>query len=419
VTDLPELAVRTLTEADTDKVLDFADLVFAEPPASPEVRAIGAPLQDLGNGRSIGVFDATADDELAGVGTLVGMEVTVPGGTLPLGGVLFIGVSPVYRRRGVMTTMIGHQLRALHDSGAEPLAGLTASESVIYGRFGYGTATYGARFAVPRERSALRPVPGIDDVRLRLVPTADSVDLCEPVVARAAARRPGALARPPAWGQAFAADPEQWRDGRSILRTVVASRSGDTVGFARYQTKDDATPSGLPASVTDVGEIYADDAAAFAALARYLLGIDLIATTKFRRQPVDSPLRYLLADFRAGDMHVRDALHLRLVDVDRALAGRRYSAPVNVVLDVTDAFCPWNQGRWQLTGDEKTAECVRADAPADLALDIRDLAAAYLGGSTLTALARAGLVTELRPGALEHASRAFATQLAPHLPWGI
>jgi predicted acetyltransferase len=417
VSDLPQLSLRPLTEADMDKVIDLDELVFVEAPYSPEVRGQIASITDLSTGRSVGVFDG---DELAGVGTLGDLGLTVPGGTLPLAGVQFIGVSPVYRRRGVMTTVIRHQLHTLHETGAESLAGLTASESVIYGRFGYGTATYGARFTIPRERSALRPVPGIDDVRLRLIPTADSVDVCEPIVARYATKRAGALTpRPASWARLYASDPEQLRNGRSVLRTLVASRDGEAVGFVRYHTKDEATPSGLPAGTAEVGEIYADDVAAYAALVRYLCGIDLVSSTRFIRQPVDSPLVHLLADFRAADMKVRDGLHLRLVDVDRALAGRTYSAPVNVVLEITDAFCPWNAGRWQLTGDEKTAQCVRTDAAADLALDVRELAAAYLGGNPLAALAQAGLVTEVRRGALTDASRAFGTDLAPHLPWGI
>jgi predicted acetyltransferase len=421
VTDLPQLALRTLTEDDLDQVIDLIDLVFSDPPSSSEVRAFERDVQELAGGRGVGVFDTTASpEELAGMGSLGRMRITVPGGgTLPLAAVLFVGVSPVYRRRGVMTTVMRHHLHTLHEAGAEPLAGLTASESVIYGRFGFGIAAFSSRFTIPRERSALRPVAGVDDVTLRLVPTAGSIEACEAVYARYASRRAGALARPEHWARLYAADPEQWREGRSILRTVLAERGGEVAGFARYHAKNETSPAGLPAGFTDVGEVYGDDAAVLAALVRYLTSIDLIATTKIWRQPADSPIGLLLADFRAADLRVRDSLHLRLVDVDRALAGRTYSAPVNVVLEVADAFCPWNAGRWQLTGDEKTARCVRTDAPADLALDVRDLAAAYLGGSTLAALAQASLVTELRPGALTDASRAFATDLAPHLPWGI
>jgi predicted acetyltransferase len=416
VPDQVQLAQRALTEADSSQVCDLIELVFASEPEPAEERAIDAEILEPGNGRGIGVFDGAV---LAGVGTISGFEMAVPGGRLPMAAVTFIGVSPIFRRRGVMTSIIRHQLHTLHSSGAEPVAGLTASESVIYGRFGYGVATYRASFAVPRHRAGLRPVAGADQVRLRLIPTADSVEVCEAILARQVGTRAGMLVRPPAWGRAYAADYDRLREGRSVLRTVLASRAGEPAGYARYRTKNEASPSGIGIGYTDVEEIHADDAAVYAALLGYLTDIDLSGGARFSVQPVDGVLVQLLADFRAAEMHVRDGLYLRLVDVDRALAGRTYSASVSVVLEVTDEFCPWNAGSWQLSGDSKSASCTPTSVPADLSLDVRELAAAYLGGTTLAALGAAGLVLEKRPGALTEASRAFATDLAPWLPWGL
>lgn len=409
------LTMRALSVTDLDQLSGLAEIVFNSEPVTDAERAIDAEVHELGLGRGVGVFDG---DEMAGVGTVTSFELTVPGGMLPMLGVLLIAVKPTYRRRGVMSRIIRHQLRAVHEQGGEPVAGLTASESVIYGRFGYGQAAYSASFTVPRHRAALRPVAGIDDVRIRMVPTADSVAACEAVHARQVGKRPGMLVRPETWGRLYATDLDPWRGGRSALRTVLAERDGGTAGFARYRTKE-AWESGSHEGRTDVEEIYADDAATFAALVRYLTDIDLTTTTSFRRQPVDSPLVYLLADLRAAQVRIRESLYLRLVDVDRALAGRRYADPVDLVLELTDELCPWNAGRWRLTGDEKTAECTRTDAAADLALDIRELAAVCLGGTTIAALEQAALVTGLRSGAVAVASRAFATQLAPWLQYGI
>jgi predicted acetyltransferase len=409
------LVLRTLVEADVDQAIDLDEVTFAGEPTPAEVRAIHRDILEID--RSVGVFDG---DTLAGVGLMCSFEMTVPGGgQLPLAGIGLIAVLPTYRRRGVMRSMIRHQLFGLHETGREAVAGLTASEAAIYGRFGYGVATLGASFAIPRHRAGLRPVAGAEEVRLRLVPTAESLATCEEIHSRQVSKRPGMMERPEAWGRAYAADVDQWREGRSALRTVLAERDGRAVGFARYRTKNEASPSGIAIGWVDVEEVFADDTASFAALAGYLLDLDLTASTRFERQAVDVPLVHLLTDLRAAEMRVRDGLYLRLVDVDRALAGRTYSTPIDVVLDVTDELCPWNSGRWRLTGDEKTAQCVRTDAAPDLALDVRELASAYLGGTTLVALAQAALVTELRPGALTDASRAFSTDLAPWLQFGI
>ena len=58
--------------------------------------------------------------------------------------------------------------------------------------------------------------------------------------------------------------------------------------------------------------------------------------------------------------------------------------------------------------------CRRTDGPADLALDVTELAVAYLGGARLTTLARAGLVSELTPGELARADALFTRAIAPY-----
>lgn len=126
-----------------------------------------------------------------------------------------------------------------------------------------------------------------------------------------------------------------------------------------------------------------------------------------------------MSDIRRCGLRVRDDLHLRLVDVGAALRVRTYQAPLDVVFEVEDAFCPWNEGRWRLTGDPKGATCERTADAADLSLSVRELGAAYLGGVSLSSLAAAGLVRELREGALAEASVGFlASGLAPWLPHG-
>jgi len=96
-----------------------------------------------------------------------------------------------------------------------------------------------------------------------------------------------------------------------------------------------------------------------------------------------------------------------------------------VVLAVTDALLSDNAGHWRLVADgpgggpaggSGGARCERTDAPADIALDIRDLGAAYLGGTRLGTLAAAGLARELRPGALGRLSAAMAWDPAPWCP---
>ena len=117
-----------------------------------------------------------------------------------------------------------------------------------------------------------------------------------------------------------------------------------------------------------------------------------------------------------------DGLWIRLVDVGKALAQRRYACPVDVVIEVTDELCPQNQGRWRLAAAAASVPsgfsgtCERTTAPADLALPVRALGAAYLGGTRLGQLAAAGLVTEVTPGSRRGAVHGHVLGAGPVVP---
>jgi predicted acetyltransferase len=128
--------------------------------------------------------------------------------------------------------------------------------------------------------------------------------------------------------------------------------------------------------------------------------------------PVDHPLFLLLAEPRRLRYASGDALWLRIVDVERALGGRAYAAGEPVVIDVSDAFCAWNEGRWRIGGDRPE----RTDAPAELRLDVSGLASVYLGGFTFAQLERSLQVEELAPGAIERADALFRADRAPWCP---
>ena len=99
-----------------------------------------------------------------------------------------------------------------------------------------------------------------------------------------------------------------------------------------------------------------------------------------------------------------------------ALAGRRYSVEGHLGLRVRDAFCPWNDGPYELVGGPAGAECKSNGGTLDLELDAADLAAVYLGGNRFRALFEAGRIEELRPGAVARADAMFATDRAPWCP---
>jgi predicted acetyltransferase len=220
------------------------------------------------------------------------------------------------------------------------------------------------------------------------------------------------------WIEQFAADTPSRKRGNSALRCLVAE-SGDGIdGYALYRTKADYDrTSGLPNGTVFVLAQSSTSVGAHVALTRELMSIDLMRTVRWWNQPVDTSLPHLLTDPRRARTTVKDALHLRIVDVAPALEGRRYLAAFDVVIGVRDDRLAWNDGAWRLTVDDSgVAKCARVDDEPDLRLGVEDLGAAFLGGTSLLSLAATGRVTATDAELLSRVSTGFGWPVAPWCP---
>lgn len=366
--------------------------------------------------RTIAAFDGA---DIVGAAAAFTRSMTVPGGReLPVAAVTAVAVASTHRRRGILTAMMRHQLHGMHQVGAESVAALWASEASIYGRFGYGlSASMGSLQAESRDlglRPELSPLGSCGRIRVSDLETA--LPAMKTVFEGRRRETPGWLTRPGAWWEYRFADDERDRNGQTAIRVAVQTDDGGTpLGYAAYRLKQDWADDEARSAV-NVIELAAVDSAALAAMWQFLAGIDLHPRVRWGTGPVDQPLRHMVVNARAAKLTIRDNLWIRLVDVDRALAARRYTAPVDVVLDIADDFCPWNSGRFRLAGTPEGAECARTDAEPDLALRSADLAAAYLGGTTFATLAAAGRVSEYTSGTVSAISVAFRGDREPWCP---
>jgi predicted acetyltransferase len=383
-------------------------------------RAFGAALptdEELALSREITEFDRTLaffdGKEMVATAGIFSYEMTVPRGALPCGGVTRVSVLSTHRRRGLLTAMMRRQLDDMRERG-EPLAALYASEAPIYGRFGYGLATYQASVEVERSRTAFaKKVTGSGRLSMADVPTA--VGAFTRVWEKARHNQPGMLGLDERWIRNELADLEQVREGSSPQYRVLHQIDENPSGFATYRVKMEWDASG-PNGTLRLGMLIATTAEAYAALWRHVLDVDLMARVSAEMRPVEEPLRFLLADSRQPKTRIEDGLWLRLVDVAAALAGRRYAVEGRLGLRVRDEFCSWNDGSYELVGGPAGAECNPNSGTPDLALDAADLAALYLGGNRFRALFEAGRIQELRPGAIARADAMFATDRAPWCP---
>ena len=347
--------------------------------------------------------------EMVATSELKSLRIAIPGAVVRMAGVSAVGVHAAHRRRGLLDRMMRTQLEAIRERGTEAIASLWASEAGIYGRYGFGLATRIAELTV---RSAEASLSGVPEARPRTGAPADLLPAMRAVHDAFLPTWPGTIARDAKDWKVATIDFEADRDGAGRLRALVADGSGGPEGYALFAVRKGGA-DGSPDDVVVLHELVATTPAARATLWEHLLRLSLSRSVRWARAAADAELVHMLADSGAVTSKLKDGLFVRLVDLSGALGARVYCAPVDVVLEVSDELCPWNARRWRLAGDQTGATCERSAAPADIALGARELGAAFLGGTTLAALAAAGRVEEHSPGAVAAASCAFRASREP------
>ena len=359
------------------------------------------PRFDLG--RSIAVFE---DGQIVGGCHSHLLEMSIPGGTSAVAGVSNVEVQPTHTRRGIMTQMMRHQIDGIHERG-EPLAALFATESGIYGRFGYGIGAVHEQWTIEKRHSAYAQridSPG----RLEFVDPADIIEKLSGVSRRGTQGRPAVFQRAMHHWEDMTRDPIHSQGGSGGVFYVAYLEEGRIDGYASYRTQR---------PTVTVNELVAVTREAAAALWRFCFDLDLYERTEAGRRPVDDPLPWMLADPRRMQRSTRDGLWVRVVDAATALEQRSYGASDHLTLEIRDDFCDWNQGCWRLEMSPEGGHCQRVTGGADLAINASALASIYLGAANFNTMQHAGLVDEITGGSVERADRAFAVALKPWTPF--
>ena len=400
------IEIRNPRDEELTELFDALDAAFGNDLSPSEAEgALAAARKLMPLDRVLGAYD---EGRPVGVAAVWRSTLTIPGGELPCGGVTWVGVMPTHRRRGLASALMRRQLDQLHELG-EPLAALWASESGIYGRYGYGMAALTHGIDAHRASFAYRDDQGPEG-RMRLVSREEALQLIPPVYDRVRATRAGMLGRSADWWaeQRLATF---WEPPGAGARFHAVLELDDAVeGYAIYRIKSN-WDDGIPDNTVSVGEAFGTSTRATREVWRFLFSIDLTTRVSCRILDPAAPLFLGVRDPRRLRLDYGDGLWLRLVDVDAALRARSWNGDDVLVVEVRDAFCPWNDGRYRIgTG------VGRADAEPDFALDVADLASLYLGGIDAARLHAAGRIEERTPGAVERAAALFRTPLPPFCP---
>jgi predicted acetyltransferase len=300
--------------------------------------------------------------------------------------------------------------RLLRDARADGrvVAGLRASEAVIYGRFGFGVAAEAADVVVRAKRA--RPVHAPAAGSIRLLEPSEIMDVVPDLYDRVARHRTGTIARPHWLIRRYFEDAIETTKSSHVA--VHADPTGRLDGYAHYTVRwDEGEGDAEGMGRGELHDLFAADATVERALWAYLADVDLVDEWRAEERPFDDSIRFALRDSRA--YRVRqfwDEQWLRLLDVDAALQARTYGAARgSAVVQVHDPWFDENRGRWRI--DAQGAICTDDDPDLDVGIDV--LSAAYLGGTSWRTLADAGRVTVHRPEALAAADTLFAERPVP------
>ena len=349
-------------------------------------------------------------DAIVGGAGAFPFRMSVPGGAdINVGGTTVVGVLPTHRRRGILTQLMRAQLEDCHARG-ESVAYLWASEATIYPRFGYGLGSRTGKMTLSRDRTkfALPFEPrGVG----RLVELEEAAQLFPPLYEQVREQRPGMFQRSQSWWETrrLFDNPDRRRGGP--LSRVVMEVEGKPVGYALYRVQQDWA-SGVTAGTVTIVEAVAPDGEGARELWRWLLDFDWTSQFVADLLPLDHELFLLLAEPRRMKFELNDGVWVRLVDVGAALASRSYEGDGEVVLEVSDAFCPWNEGRYSVSANGVE----RVERSPDLGVDVTGLGSVFLGGFSFASLKRSQRVKEFTNSAIADADRLFGTSSDPWCP---
>ena len=402
MTTLPNgLELRAITESEIPSFVRAIDLGFGN--STPDSR-IEAETRIIECDRSFAVFDGKQIVGTIGAQTL---PMSLPGGGVgSCGGIAYVTVKPSHRRRGILTAMMTNQLAQARKRG-EIFSMLWASEAMIYGRYGFGVATATQNASIEKPYANFRR--DMDDApgTLRMMSGKAALPHMQRVWNSAMGIWAGMLERRDHWWGFTIADPEHERHGTTDRYRVVYLNNEAPEGYVVYRIQSDS----LELAVEELVWVTDD---AHKGLWEYLFGVDLVTTISYWNLTADDPLLWLVGDSRRLRRVELDGMWLRIVDVKAALESRTYAVDGELIIKVSDEYCPWNDATYRLTVQSGEASVAEVDGAADLSLYADALGATYLGGVSFSTLEAA---MRLESSSIEHLALADAMFKTERLPW--
>ncbi|MDP9441267.1 MAG: GNAT family N-acetyltransferase [Actinomycetota bacterium] len=350
-------------------------------------------LRGLHRDRSLAVF---VDGDLAAWAQVRPFGQFFGGRSVPMGGYSPVAAAPEHRGLGLASMATAAHFPLMRERG-EVISGLYPASTQLYRKAGFelGGAFTHREFQI----RSLHHIQAPGGLRARRAKVEDLAAIKE-CYRRFASTQPGWLDRPDVWWDRVL--PAPTFNEHHVY--VVGAAGGAIRGYVRYLH----VPKQPWGYNVQVQELCAEEPEVVLALWRLVGSSSTQAElVKAVSQP-ESPLLLLLPD---QEMTTPNEIRwmTRIVDAPGAIAARGFAAAVrvSVEIDLTDAHCDWNQGRWRLTVEDGCGRLERGGS-GDVTMSINALATLYTGYASATTLQQAGLLASPSPEALDGLTAAFS-----------
>jgi predicted acetyltransferase len=406
------MANRIMTPTSYDEWRPFDQVVSASFGAAweePKAEEIESYAREAPFDFRIGVMDG---DEVLGACAAYEFDLSLPGGcAVSVAALTGVGGDPTKRGRGALRAMIVEHLDRARARG-HAASILNASESSIYGQFGYGHATTTVGYEVDPDRAEFRQ-PLEDPGSFELVHDLEaSIPLFQTAYDAAARTVPGTGGRNVDWWKSVVGKKSGWRGGGKQLGVVHRDVAGVADGYLLYELKE--TGGWVNNDAVIVRELLGASVTTELALFEFATKIPLQRNVRWPEGPVDFVARHHLFDPR--QLHVvdsHDLLWLRPLNIVELLASRTYAADGTFVLGIDDDLHEDQRGPWRLEIVDGIAEVVPTDEPAAVTLTSQQVGMLLLGDHRLQELVYAGVVTG-DPAVLRSLDQALLTDRRPY-----
>ncbi|MGA7206423.1 MAG: GNAT family N-acetyltransferase [Specibacter sp.] len=399
-----------------DAVIKWSEAValgfYGDVPSAEEITKYAA-LEQVDGRMAMGAY-LTADATPAGawgpdypVSTYAyhRKDLNVGGGTLlPVHQITAVTVRPSHRRRGILRAMITADLARAKADGL-PMAALTASEAVIYGRFGFGVATQICEVEVnTRNGLALHSPTAAAQGVVEVADASVVADLHHDLFAKVHAATYGSIGRHEMYRMAASGQGNYgaMEAAKNVRAALHYGPDGVVDGYVSYK------PAELAVSIVD---FLATTDAAYLALWSFLGSLDLIETVTWKLAPEVDPVEWAMVakrDYKRKE--TEDHLWLRILDTEAALAARHFGHDGTVTLRVDDPLGhAGGTFRLDVAGGAATVTSLPDTEQPEISFGVSELSSAYLGAVSAHTLAAAGRLEEHVAGAVERFDALFGS----------